>query len=73
MIQLINDGLNEKDKTFLLSFERGEPDWTLCSAGNLSAYPSVQWKLINILKLKETNTKKFEQGIKKLEDYLSNE
>ena len=71
LIRMIHDGLNEEDKSFLLSFERGEPDWTLCSAGNLSAYPSVQWKLINILKLKETNIKKFEQGIKKLEDYLT--
>lgn len=71
LIRMINDGMNDKDKKFLLSFERGEPDWALCSAGNLSIYPSVQWKLLNISKLKKYNKTKFELGIKRLEDYLA--
>ena len=70
LIQMIHDGLNNEDKNFLLSYELGEPDWELCSAGDLSEYPSVQWKLLNIRKLRETNKRKFEAGIKKLRDYL---
>jgi hypothetical protein len=58
------------DKDFLLSFEEGCPDWSLCSAGDLSKYPSVQWKLLNIRNLKEHNIQKHEQGIKKLKDFL---
>ncbi len=70
LIELVQNGLTEDDKNFLLSFEEGTPDWTICCAGDLSCYPSVQWKLLNIKKLKESNTKKYEQGIKKLQDFL---
>lgn len=70
LIKLVQNGLTEDDKRFLLSFEEGVPDWTMCCAGDLSCYPSVQWKLLNIEKLKETNRKKYEQGIEKLQDFL---
>lgn len=66
LIELVNGNLNRTDKEFLLSFETGMPDWEKCSAGDLSAYPSVQWKLLNIEKLKKSNPKKFEEGIEKL-------
>ena len=48
----------------------GTPDWSKCSAGDLSAYPSVQWKLLNIDKLKKSNPKKFNDGIAKLCGHL---
>lgn len=70
LIELVNGNLNKTDKEFLLSFESGTPDWNKCSAGDLSAYPSVQWKLLNIEKLKESNPKKFEEGIEKLKTCL---
>ena len=58
------------DYEFLLSFENGQPDWGKCYAGDLSSFPSVQWKLLNIAKLKGSNPRKFEQGIEKLNDVL---
>ena len=70
LLSLVNGGLTITDKEFLLSFEQGEPDWNKCCAGDLSQYPSVQWKLLNIGKLKESNTVKFEQGVNKLRRYL---
>ncbi|MDD7045986.1 MAG: nucleotidyl transferase AbiEii/AbiGii toxin family protein [Prevotella sp.] len=70
LLSLVNGGLTITDKEFLLSFEQGEPDWNKCCAGDLSQYPSVQWKLINIGKLKESNPVKFEQGVNKLRRYL---
>lgn len=66
LLSLVNGGLTITDKEFLLSFEQGEPDWNKCCAGDLSQYPSVQWKLLNIGKLKESNPVKFEQGVNKL-------
>lgn len=45
IIRMVNACLNKDDKTFLLSFEQGTPIWNYCSAGNLSSFPSVQWKL----------------------------
>ena len=70
LLSLVNGGLTITDKEFLLSFEQGEPDWQKCCAGDLSQYPSVQWKLLNIRKLKESNPVKFEQGVNKLSRYL---
>jgi predicted nucleotidyltransferase component of viral defense system len=70
LIAKINSMLSEADKEFLLSFESGEPDWSKCCAGDLSDYPSVKWKLQNILKLKESNPKKFAAGIEKLRLHL---
>ena len=70
LLSLVNGGLTITDKEFLLSFEQGEPDWNKCCAGDLSQYPSVQWKLLNISKLKESNPVKFEQGVNKLRRYL---
>ena len=70
LLSLVNGGLTITDKEFLLSFEQGDPDWQKCCAGDLSQYPSVQWKLLNIGKLKESNPVKFEQGVNKLRRYL---
>lgn len=70
LIELVNGNLTREDKEFLLSFELGQPDWAKCCAGELSIYPSVQWKLLNIGKLQESNPRKFEQGISKLKDFL---
>ena len=68
--RFVLEGLSDTDRQFLLSFERGEPNWSLCSAGDLSRFPSVQWKLMNIGKLRELNPKKYVQGVDKLERYL---
>lgn len=66
LISTVNNGLTEHDKLFLISFEEGNPDWTNCCAGNLDAYPSVMWKLQNIIALKEKNPSKHKDGIDKL-------
>jgi len=70
LIQMVNSNLNEQDKEFLLSFEEGNPNWNKCCTGDLSTYPSVKWKLQNILKLKNYNPEKYNQGIEKLRNYL---
>lgn len=69
----VNDSLTHTDKEFILSFEQGMPEWEKCCAGDLSQYPSVQWKLKNIQKLKETNPDKFKQGVDKLKAFLFKE
>lgn len=71
LIRLVNENLSDIDKEFLLSFEMGNPDWSKCCAGDLSRYPSVKWKIQNIIKLKNTNPHKFEEGIEKLKSHLN--
>lgn len=73
LIKMVQGGLTEQDKDFLVSFESGTPQWELCTTGDLSVFPSVQWKLQNISKLKSSNPKKFEQSIKKLVDFFKSD
>ena len=70
LIEKVNKSLDNIDREFLLSFESGSPDWEKCCAGDLSGFPSIQWKLKNIQTLKETNPSKFNKGIEKLRQFL---
>lgn len=70
LIRKVNDALDREDRDFLLSFEKGEPDWSKCCAGDLSRFPSVKWKLKNITALKQGNPDKFRAGVEKLESFL---
>ncbi|RCW24656.1 nucleotidyl transferase AbiEii/AbiGii toxin family protein [Marinilabilia salmonicolor] len=70
LIQTIGKHLTNKDKRFLLSFESGEPDWKLFPIPGLKDLPAIQWKLINIARLKKNNPQKHEQMVKNLKDVI---
>lgn len=70
LIEIVNNGFTDEDKQFLISFEEGNPDWSKCCAGDLSGYPSVKWKLVNIARLKTQNPTKYKEGIDKLIEYF---
>lgn len=40
--------LTPADKSFLVSFEQGQPDWDSFDFGYFQEYPSIQWKLLNL-------------------------
>ncbi len=65
LIHEINQFFSIDDKSFLLSFESGNPDWTL-GYETFKDYPSVQWKLFNIEKLRKSNPRKFDMEIERL-------
>jgi len=66
LIKIIDERISNDEKKFLMGFESGEPDWSLFPIPVLKELPAVQWKLLNINKLKEQNLKKHESKI----DYL---
>ena len=66
LVDVVNGGLTPTDKEFLLSFESGDPEWDKCCAGDLSRYPSVKWKLQNIVNLRTINPTKHQSGLEKL-------
>ena len=72
LVEKVNEIFTEEDRTFLFSFEQGEPEWNKCCAGDLSEYSSVKWKIQNILKLKKMNPKKYNVGVEKLRKFLFN-
>jgi len=70
LIKVIGERLTDEDKRFLLSFESGEPDWKLFPIPVLKDLPAIQWKLLNINKLKKVNAKKHSQMVAHLKEVL---
>ena len=58
LIRDVNTMLTDADKQFLVSFEQGEPLWDEYEFAHFCNYPSVQWKLVNLAKLKKQNPAK---------------
>ncbi len=63
LIETVNFNLSPDDKKLLISFTEGNPLW---QNHNYMAFPGVQWKLLNINKLKNENIKKYTQQLNKL-------
>ncbi len=51
MIQDLKDNFTQQDYDFLVSFKKGEPDWSLACSEQIQYLPAVQWKLLNIRKM----------------------
>ena len=58
--------MTDSDKQFLLSFEAGEPQWEGYEFECFKNYPSVQWKLLNLTKLKKSNPTKLQSEADRL-------
>jgi predicted nucleotidyltransferase component of viral defense system len=67
LIRTVNESLTANDKKFILAFSKGEPDWGTINYGK---FPAVRWKLLNINKLKESNSLKYREQIDILERIL---
>jgi hypothetical protein len=67
LVAFVNLNLTDKDKEFLLNFESGSPDWQNPDYADFQDFPAIQWKLLNINKLKRENPVKFRENSKKLE------
>lgn len=61
LIKDIKNVMTREDKYFLVSFEQGNPLWEESPYAEFAEYPSVKWKLLNLSKLKKTNSKKLEK------------
>ncbi|MFS2221979.1 nucleotidyl transferase AbiEii/AbiGii toxin family protein [Pantoea sp. B65] len=67
LVDLVKTQLNDDDKTFLLSLDRLEPDWSIYNYQN---YPSVKWKLLNLAKFKKTNPDIWQEQLARLHAIL---
>jgi predicted nucleotidyltransferase component of viral defense system len=67
LVKQVNASLSKNDRSFLLSFKKGTPDWDLLLLSELKEMPAVQWKLMNIKTLIKSNPKKHQDMINKLE------
>jgi len=67
MITLLHERITERQRNFLMSFKRGEPNWGLLSLSEVEHLPAVQWKLRNIHSMTPT---KREQAVERLRHVL---
>jgi predicted nucleotidyltransferase component of viral defense system len=71
LVEFINSNLTDRDKAFLLDFEAGNLLSKHAEYQIFLQFPSVQWKQLNISKLKADNPAKHKQGIEKLAKCLA--
>jgi hypothetical protein len=51
MIEVVVGGMPDAHRRFLLSFERGEPEWELLGVDAVKDLPAVKWRQHNLDKL----------------------
>lgn len=51
--------LTERQRSFLMSLVRTEPDWALLPFSHLQVLPALKWKLLNLAKLKKSDATRF--------------
>lgn len=56
LLSAIDERLTGDDRTFLLSIKGLEPDW---NRYDFEKFPAVQWKLLNLRRLKDSNPNKY--------------
>ena len=67
LVRLIQNGLTEIEKHFILSVKKGEPDWHLFDINHVKELPAVKWKLANIKKM---DSRKHKAAVEKLQKFL---
>jgi len=67
LVDQISSVLDDLDKSFLLSLNRLEPDWSIY---DFEDFPSVKWKMLNLERFKKAKPDKYAQQLKALEDVL---
>ncbi len=54
----IRSRLDDPLKQFLMSVQSGKPDWDLLGVSGAERFPAVQWRLLNVAKMKPDAMKK---------------
>jgi hypothetical protein len=59
LITQLPRALIQRHRDFLLSLVRAEPEWDLMPFSNLQYLPALQWKLLNLRKLRAGDARRF--------------
>jgi predicted nucleotidyltransferase component of viral defense system len=68
LVESVNTALTENDKAFLLSVNEVNPDWNIY---DFQRFPSINWKLQHLQKLKTNNPKKHSEQLERLKEKLN--
>jgi hypothetical protein len=67
LVETIHQSLTERDKEFLLSVKNLTPDWSIY---DFQSFPSINWKLQNLQRLKDKNPDKHKEQYEALKSKL---
>lgn len=70
LVAALHEVLNADDRAFLLSFEKGEPDWGRYPVAALAELPAPQFKLANVRKFRDAQPARFDANVAALEKAL---
>lgn len=70
LFQELPASLDEAERRFLLSVKRIEPEWKILGLPGIERLPAIQWKLLNLSRLKKSNPKKYAKAFAELERNL---
>jgi predicted nucleotidyltransferase component of viral defense system len=62
--------LATRQKNFLLSLVRAEPEWSLLDCQHVSELPGIQWKLLNLRKFRDQKPEAFTEQIRRMEQLV---
>lgn len=68
MHEMLPVALTDAQRRFLLSLVRLEPDWSLMPYSHLKDLPAIQWKMLNLTKLKKAKPHHFDEQYQMLND-----
>ncbi len=63
LIEKVNGLLEDEDKTFLINFKKGNPDWDYFSVPHIRELPAVKWKLNNLQQMDSAERSKMIQNL----------
>ena len=64
LISAVVEKMPQSHRDLLLSFERGEPDWSLLGVGGIENLPAVRWRLENLARLNEPQRRRLFEALK---------
>lgn len=67
LVAQLSQSITKDEKTFLVSFKKGEPDWSLLGLEGIELLPAVRWKQMNLNKMQRA---KRQEAVYKLEQAL---
>lgn len=68
LVQVIHASLDANDRTFLESFEAGDPEWGCFPFPAIRELPAPQFKLMNIRRFREAQPKRHQSGLAALHE-----
>jgi predicted nucleic acid-binding OB-fold protein len=66
LIATVRKELTEEERAFLISLKEGSPKWSLLGLEGIERLPAIQWKLMNIQKMRKKKHAEYLEKLKRI-------